>query len=102
MNPFEDIAEEEEFAFNNQITVWLEANGRKKNTYISGWNITDEQLKEHLKTIKKKNGCNGSIKELLVNDIPTKVLQLQGDHIDYVSDFLQSQGVDKANIHIKG
>ena len=53
-NPFEEMNNNSIITKNSNIEVWVEANGRKKNTYISGWELTNEQLKEHIKTIKKK------------------------------------------------
>jgi translation initiation factor SUI1 len=105
MNPFEDISTNSNTntkAFS--IQIWVEANGRKKNTYVSGWTIPDDQLKEHLKSIKKKNGCNGTIKEVPneTNSELVKVIQLQGDHSDYINQYLVQNGVEQGNIHIKG
>lgn len=105
MNPFEDILTNDNTNTKQTlIEIWVEANGRKKNTYVSGWDIPEEQLKEHLKTIKKKNGCNGTIKEI-PNETGTqliKVLQLQGDHSEYINEYLVSHNVDTNNIRIKG
>lgn len=105
MNPFEDISTNDNTSTkDSDIQIWVETTGRKKNTYVSGWNIPDDQLKEHLKTIKKKNGCNGTIK-----DVPNetgsellKVLQLQGDHTDYITNYLILNGIEKDKIRIKG
>lgn len=105
MNPFEDILTNDNSNTKQTfIEIWVEANGRKKNTYVSGWDIPEEQLKEHLKTIKKKNGCNGTIKEI-PNETSTeviKVIQLQGDHSEYINQYLVSHSVDSNNIRIKG
>lgn len=105
MNPFEDISTNDNTNTKQIfIEIWVEANGRKKNTYVSGWDIPDEQLKEHLRTIKKKNGCNGTIKEI-PNETNTqllKVIQLQGDHSEYINQYLISHSVDPNNIRIKG
>ena len=105
MNPFEDISTNDNTNTKQTfIEIWVEANGRKKNTYVSGWDIPEDQLKEHLKTIKKKNGCNGTIKEI-PNETSTqllKVLQLQGDHSEYINQYLVSHSVDPNNIRIKG
>ena len=105
MNPFEDILTNDNTNTKQTlIEIWVEANGRKKNTYVSGWDIPEEQLKEHLKTIKKKNGCNGTIKEIS-NETSAqllKVLQLQGDHSEYINEYLVSHNVDTNNIRIKG
>jgi translation initiation factor SUI1 len=105
MNPFEDISTNDNTNTKQTlIEIWVEANGRKKNTYVSGWNIPEEQLKEHLKTIKKKNGCNGTIKEISNETCAQllKVLQLQGDHSEYINEYLVSHNVDTNNIRIKG
>jgi translation initiation factor 1 (eIF-1/SUI1) len=103
MNPFEEINEmlEKETTV---IEIWLEVTGRKKNTFISGWNLSDTELKDHIKIIKKKNGCNGTLKELNVDGEKkdSKVIQLQGDHIDYMYEYLKQQNIDSSLIKIKG
>ena len=46
MNPFEEEFSNE---LNNKISlieIWVEVNGRKRNTFISGWNLSDSELKE--------------------------------------------------------
>jgi translation initiation factor 1 (eIF-1/SUI1) len=103
MNPFEEINEilDKETTL---IEIWLEVTGRKKNTFITGWNLSDTELKDHIKIIKKKIGCNGTLKELMVNGekTETKVIQLQGDHIDFIHDYLKQQMIDSSLIKIKG
>jgi translation initiation factor 1 (eIF-1/SUI1) len=103
MNPFEDNNIQDNFVTNN-VTIWVEANGSKKNTYVSGWNISETQLKDHLKVIKKKNGCNGSIKSLPneSNNGFVTIIQLQGDHIDFVKDYLIKNDIYEDSIKIKG
>ena len=66
MDPFANNKNdfEEELYANNNITLWVEVNGKKKNTYIYGWELDKTELKEHLRTIKKKKGCNGKIKNI--------------------------------------
>ncbi len=95
MNPFEEIEINTVNLNNIHIEIWIETMGRKKNTYISGWSIDPEELKNHLKNIKKKNGCNGSIKN-------NNILQLQGDHIEYITEYIINTGIDTNNIIIKG
>lgn len=85
----------------NFIEIWVETRGRKADTYVSNWNITDDELKEHLKTIKKKKGCNGSIKEIERGTGKIKVMQFQGDVKYYISDYLTNIGIFKDNIKIK-
>ena len=58
------------------IEIWIEELGRKKNTYISGW--LDDNMKEHIKYIKKHKGCNGTIKKLEDNKL---VVMFQGNQI---------------------
>lgn len=103
MNPFEDNNIQDNFVTNN-VTIWVEANGSKKNTYVSGWNISETQLKNHLKVIKKKNGCNGSIKSLPneSNNGFVTIIQLQGDHVDFVKEYLIKNDVYEDNIKVKG
>ena len=65
---------------NNNIEVWTESRGRKSDTYIYGWKLSDLELKEQLKNIKKNRGCNGSIKEITRDTGKIKVMQLQGNN----------------------
>lgn len=104
MNPFEEDIESN-VNESTLIKIWLEVNGRKKNTYVEGWNITELDLKEHIKIIKKKNGCNGTLKEICndsnKSDI-TKVIQLQGDLIDYMKNYLINNNIDSSIIKVLG
>jgi translation initiation factor 1 (eIF-1/SUI1) len=103
MNPFE----EENNNNNNlkkgiNIEIWLETYGRKKNTYISGWLLSNDELKEHIKIIKKKNGCNGTIKKYIKDDNEIEVVLLQGDHIKYITKYLNDLDISLENIYIRG
>jgi translation initiation factor 1 (eIF-1/SUI1) len=104
MNPFEDDNEETQDTTESVVNIWVEVNGRKKNTYITGWKIPDTDLKEHLKCIKKKNGCNGTIKRIAneSNNGFVTTMQLQGDHAGIVQTYLVEKGVESNNIHVKG
>jgi translation initiation factor 1 (eIF-1/SUI1) len=113
MNPFEDQSPfetqpsfeeqtENNIIEDNKIEVWVECRGRKSDTYIHGLKMTDTQLKEHLKIIKKSMGCNGSIKELVNDSITKKVFHLQGNHKDYLVNYLLNLGIDSASLCIKG
>jgi translation initiation factor 1 (eIF-1/SUI1) len=95
MNPFEEDENEDEEKKNvsfkpNNVEIWLEIKGRHKNTFITGLDFETDDLKEHLKNLKKKHGCNGSLKEDLIDGENKKVLKLQGDHIDNIQNFLMS------------
>ena len=94
-----DFLEEEDNIF---IEVWIEpGKGKRLSTYVSGWNIDDINLKDHLKSIKKSRGCNGSIKELTGDTGKIKVLQLQGNQKDYVIEYIKGTGIDESSIKIK-
>jgi translation initiation factor 1 (eIF-1/SUI1) len=94
---------EEELLNNTIIDIWVEVNGRKKNTYIYGWDLELNELKDHLRTIKKKKGCNGTIKKITNDEYGTvSVLQLQGNHAEYVKTYIVNTGIDDDNIRIKG
>ena len=104
MNPFEEN-NELDITEIKLIEIWVEINGRKKNTYVAGWNLSELELKEHIKLIKKKNGCNGTLKELIANGKNSetiKVIQLQGDHVDYLKTYLKEQDIDQNLIRIRG
>jgi|LauGreDrversion4_2_1035121.scaffolds.fasta_scaffold20019_4 translation initiation factor 1 (eIF-1/SUI1) len=103
MNPFDNCNINTTTTSDKPIYIWVEQSGRKHNTYVSDWDIDDALIKEHLKTIKKKNGCNGSVKEIEINENSIKrVMQLQGDHAEYVKKFITNTGIDESRIYIKG
>ena len=113
MNPFENISTNDDTDITNTVAnatntpfveIWVEAYGRKKNTYVSGWDVSEDRLKEHLKYIKKNNGCNGTIKEMTNESGVTlqQVLQLQGNHLKYIKEYIISNDVDSTNIRMKG
>jgi translation initiation factor 1 (eIF-1/SUI1) len=83
------------------IQIWTEEKGRKTETYVSGWNIDESILKQYLKNIKKTKGCNGSFKEKEINGNKIKVILLQGNHKDYLFQYLIEKGADESNIEIK-
>jgi translation initiation factor 1 (eIF-1/SUI1) len=100
MNPFEN--DDKVITKTIGVEIWIETNGRKQNTFVSGWDISIEELKEHLKHIKQKNGCNGTIKNKLISDKNVQILQIQGNLLNYIYDYLQNNGVYKDSIVIKG
>jgi translation initiation factor SUI1 len=105
MDPFANTtnAFEDELLNPTLIELWVEVNGRKKNTYILGWELDKSELKEHLRTIKKKRGCNGTIKNMKSEEHgEVSVLQLQGNHVEYVKEYIINTGIDSDNIRIKG
>jgi translation initiation factor 1 (eIF-1/SUI1) len=84
------------------IEIWIERHGKKKNTFISGWEIPQDEIKKHIQYLKKKNGCNGTYKKITINSSEINVIVLQGDHIDFILNYLVSNNIDLSNIHIKG
>jgi translation initiation factor 1 (eIF-1/SUI1) len=98
MDPF-DIKEKENINLDEEdIIIKIPRHKGKYNTFISGWNIPLEEIKEHIKTIKRALGCNGSVKKN--EDIYT--IQFQGSHEIYIREYLEKQGVDKNNITLQG
>jgi len=104
MNPFDEIEDNEiQIKETKFIEIWMESTGRKKNTFISGWCLSDVELKEHIKIIKKKTSCGGTLKEIENDDGESyNIIQLQGNHIDYVRSYLKDQNIDSDLIKIKG
>ena len=100
MNPFENEEEDniQSVLTTDQIIIWKENRGRKINTYITGWNLEIEELKQHLKNFKQQKGCNGSVK--IEDDKPK--LQFQGDKVDDFIQFMISKGIDEKIITVKG
>ena len=63
--------------------------------------IDDDLLKDHLKMIKKNKGCNGAIKEMVKETGKIKVLLLQGNHKDYVFNYIKNTGIEESCIKLK-
>ena len=101
-NPFEEnntsVNNENSLSDEINILLWKEKRGRKTNTYASGWNIDESELKNYLKDFKKAHGCNGSIKK----DESDFILHLQGDKVDDIFAFMVSKGIKEENITLKG
>lgn len=91
----------EELDSSLNIIILSERNGRKCNTYVFGWDIEKSQLKDHLKNLKRKHGCNGSIKKHLLNGLETECIHLQGEWKDAVQTYLLNNGVSESEIEIK-
>jgi translation initiation factor 1 (eIF-1/SUI1) len=104
MNPFEEnIPIENTYIpkVSDTIEIWLEERGRKSDTFISGLPLSEAELNTHLKIIKKKKGCNGSVKESISDDGTTKLLiHFQGNKKDYIKEYFIDLGYN--NIKLKG
>jgi translation initiation factor 1 (eIF-1/SUI1) len=86
---------------NSNIIIFSEQNGRKKNTYVIGWNISKENMKEHLKILKRKHGCNGSIKVKNFQGEEYIAMHLQGEWKDEVKLYLENLGINEDEIDVK-
>lgn len=60
--------------------------GGKVATTVTGLRLNDDELRALAKTLKKKCGVGGSVKE--------RVIILQGDYVDEVVDLLKGMGHD--------
>jgi translation initiation factor 1 (eIF-1/SUI1) len=119
MNPFDNEDNNVTIQAPMKIEIWVSREKNKKTTYISGLTYDQTTMKEHLKNLKKKHGCNGSIKKEKSNTTKTSgddtdeedsedetdsinnfVIQLQGDHIDNIYQYFTDLGIN--NIIIKG
>ena len=79
----------------NVITLFGDKKGKRSNTYIAGLKVDETTKKEYLKTLKKRHGCNGTIKSVLYNDKEQIVIQLQGDLIDKATTFLKEMKISQ-------
>ena len=84
-----------------KIIIYSERNGRKSNTYIIDWDISKESMKSHLKNLKKKYGCNGTIKTKMFQGENKEVLHLQGELKSEVKEYLISKEIEEDNIEVK-
>jgi len=103
MNPFDEF-EQNDTIQELSIVIRVETRGRKKNTYITGWAISEDELKDHVKSIKKSCACNGSIKDVvdpldtIGESHPVKTIQFQGDVVDFVTKYIINLGVNPNSI----
>jgi translation initiation factor 1 (eIF-1/SUI1) len=86
---------------NNKIFIRFQQNGRKKNSYVTGWMLDISDQKKHLKILKNKLACSGSCKVKNIDGESKIVLHLQGDHVDFLKKYLIDNGVDGNNIDKK-
>ena len=101
-DPFNQLEDELSTSLNSQLIIQTENRGRKTNTFLAGWEISREQLKDHLKSLKRSHGCNGSIKKTTISGVEyNNVLHLQGDQVDNLLAYLQKIGINTKDIEIK-
>ena len=87
---------------NKKITIFTQQNGRKYNTFIVGWKLDISSLKDHLKTLKVSNGCNGTIKQIQYDGEEQSAVQLQGNKLEIVKEYLlNTVNISKDDLVIK-
>lgn len=89
-----------EFKQKNEVVISKQQrNGRKSWTIVDNFAeyINDNsEIKNFIKTVKKKQCCNGSLQDNLT-------IQFQGDCVDYIKDLLVTKyGYSNDEIVIKG
>lgn len=85
----------------SNIILFSERNGRKTNTYIMDWNIEKEDMKTHLRNLKRKYGCNGSIKTKKYQGEEKEAIHLQGELKTEIKEYLMENGIKENKIEIK-
>ena len=108
MNPFEEETFDDfDDEFKNDsllldtkkiIISCQDVKGKKKMTFVENWDLEKDELKEHLKILKKRLGCNGSVK----NTDEGIIFQLQGDKKDIIRQYLIDNNINEENIYVKG
>jgi len=57
-----------------KIYIWTKKQRRTINTYMYGWDLDKNELKNHHRSLKKKFACNGSLKMSKVPNMDEKYL----------------------------
>lgn len=96
-----NINENDDFEFKDDIIIFSEKNGRKTNSYLIKWDIDKNEKKEHLKNLKRKHGCNGSIKIKNFQGTDYESIHLQGDFKEEIKEYLLSKNINEETIEIK-
>jgi translation initiation factor 1 (eIF-1/SUI1) len=101
-DPFNQLDDELTTSLNSQIIIQTESRGKKTNTFLAGWEISREELKKHLKNLKRSHGCNGSIKKATISGVEyNNVLHLQGNQVDNLLTYLGKNDINIKDIEIK-
>jgi translation initiation factor 1 (eIF-1/SUI1) len=80
------------------VIIFGEKCGRRSNTYIIGWNISEVESKSALEKMKKQFGCGGSIKMVNYEGTEQRALHLQGDKITKVEQFLKNMNIQNLTV----
>ncbi len=84
-----------------KVTIMGSSRGRKADTYIINWELSEDDLKSHLKKMKQKFGCNGSIKMVDYEGKEVKALHLQGDKIQDAKKYLITLSINIKDLDVK-
>ncbi len=77
--------------FNDEkVVVFCERSGKRYNTYVVGWNTTEDEIKNSLEKMKKTFGCGGAIKIINYEGKQTQSINLQGNFVVKTGDYLKS------------
>ena len=87
------------------VELWVNERGRKFDTYISYLPYTKSELDLHLKNLKKKLGCGGSVqssKDFEEDELIPEYfrIHIQGKQKDYIKEYFIKLGIK--NIRVKG
>jgi translation initiation factor 1 (eIF-1/SUI1) len=74
----------------DKVVVFCERSGRRYNTYIVGWNTTEDEIKNALEKMKKTFGCGGAIKMIVHEGKQIQSINLQGNFVIKTGDYLKS------------
>jgi translation initiation factor 1 (eIF-1/SUI1) len=85
--------EQEQNTVEEVVTIFGARSGRKINTYIIGLENSQEEQRTFLRIMKRKFGCNGSMKIVAYEGIDVPALHLQGDQIKKIKAFLTEQNI---------
>ena len=90
---------------NQDVELWVGERGRKFDTYISYLPYTKSELDLHLKNLKKKLGCGGSVqssKDFEEDELIPEYfrIHIQGKQKDYIKEYFIKLGIK--NIRVKG
>ncbi len=101
MDPFNTTENLNTTLMQEELTpiIFGERHGKKTNTYIINWNITDVEQKSHLEKMKKKYGCGGTLKSIIYEGKEYTALHIQGNNINKVRDYMVSLNIK--NIIVK-
>ena len=107
MNPFEDTEESTmPILKSTLIQIWITTQGRKKNTYVKGWMLPENELLTHIKTLKKRYGCNGTFKRPVKDSngkiVVEQFIQFQGNQADNVYNYLLGCSILSSQIQLLG